>query len=755
MVPWRARICTTILDSLDILTIRNMTPTSRRRQWQGAAREIRPMLAELVAPSAHERILANPELVFEPKHDGIRALGAVAPAPSPSGDGASVHLFSRLGNDKTAQFPEIVEPLQALARDLDAPVLLDGEIVAIDDAGHALGFQHLQGRINVKGISGGRRGFRPIKSHPSAGAVSVAFVVFDILRDGEDDLRARPFHERRARIEDLLAGRVSTTLRLIDSQVGHGGTLRTTAETLGWEGLIAKDPNGRYYSGRRHASWRKLKFVNTEEFVVGGWTEPRQSRRHFGALLLGYHLADGPHAGQLVFAGQVGSGFSHDELDRVAALLAPLIRHDSPFAEFPRQGPGDYWVEPKLVVSTQFAEWTLDGLLRQPVYLGLRSDKLAEEVVLPDHRPAPPPPRKMTLPASSRKTRSQTRARSLAVQPTDAAPLELEHLEPNGHKILDLLENLERSKARGTVVLSDGSRLPVGNLHKVFWPDLQITKGEFVRYYLRMAPFCLPVILDRPLVMKRFPNGVEGKSFYQHRAPDPLPDGLRVAQVRESPDKAGSAVPYLVGGRLQTLLYMAQLAVISQDPWFSRLPDITSPDQVALDLDPMPGASFADVLNVACWLHDELETLGTPSFPKTSGSKGIHIFIPLPPGTPYEAGMIFCQIVATVVATRHPEVSTVERAVKQRREGTVYIDYLQNIYGKTLACAYSARATSFAGVSTPLTWPEVHEGVATGLAPQDFTIRSIRARLDRVGDLWATLRTAQPADLTAALDGYV
>ena len=276
-----------------------------------------------------------------------------------------------------------------------------------------------------------------------------------------------------------------------------------------------------------------------------------------------------------------------------------------------------------------------------------------------------------------------------------------------------------------------------------------ITKGELVRFYLKMAPYALPVVTDRPLVMKRFPNGVHGKSFYQHRAPDPLPEGLRVTAVRESPDKPKSTVPYLVGGSLQTLLYMTQLAVISQDPWFSRVPNLEEADQVALDLDPMPGASFAQVLDVACWLHDELVKLGIPSFPKTSGSEGLHIFIPLPPGTPYAAGMIYCQIVATVVETKHPDVATVERMVKRRRSGTIYIDYLQNIYGKTLAAAYSARASEFAGVSTPLTWTEVHEGVKSGLGPEDFTLRSIFARLDRIGDLWSGLRLSEPANLEA------
>ena len=195
---------------------------------------------------------------------------------------------------------------------------------------------------------------------------------------------------------------------------------------------------------------------------------------------------------------------------------------------------------------------------------------------------------------------------------------------------------------------------------------------------------------------------------------------------------------------------MAQLGVISQDPWFSRLPNIRAADMAALDLDPMPEASFERVLDVACWLHDELRRLDVPCFAKTSGSEGLHIFIPLPPGTPYDAGMIFCQIVATVVAEAHPAAATVERMVRKRRPDAVYIDYLQNIHGKTLACAYSARASPFAGVSTPLTWDEVHEGAAAGLRPHDFTMRSIFGRLEGTGDLWAELRRSRPADLEAA-----
>ena len=424
----------------------------------------------------------------------------------------------------------------------------------------------------------------------------------------------------------------------------------------------------------------------------------------------------------------MGSGFTQAELERIAARLTELAVERSPFADAPAASGGRHWVRPVLVAEVRFTEWTFDGLLRHPVYLRLRDGEPAAAV----------PPRQ-------RRARAAPAAGAVQRGPAPPAP------DPALGTLLDTVADLEQRRARGTLVLPDGARVPVGNLDKVFWPDAGITKGELLRFALRVAPYLLPVVADRPLVMKRFPNGVRGKSFYQHRAPDTLPDGVRAASVREHAETAGSEVPYLVGGRLQTLAYMTQLAVISQDPWFSRLPSLTAADHVALDLDPPPGTPFARVLDVACWLHDELETLGTPSFPKTSGASGLHIHIPLPPATPYEAGQIFCQIVATVVAGRHPDAATVERTVRRRRAGAVYIDYLQNIYGKTLAAAYSARASAFAGVSTPLTWHEVREGARGGLDPADFTLRSIFARLEQVGDLWAALRASEPARLEAAL----
>jgi bifunctional non-homologous end joining protein LigD len=255
-----------------------------------------------------------------------------------------------------------------------------------------------------------------------------------------------------------------------------------------------------------------------------------------------------------------------------------------------------------------------------------------------------------------------------------------------------------------------------------------------------VAPYILPVLADRPLVMKRYPNGVDAKPFYQHRAPDKVPPGVRVERATSETETRA----HLIGGSLVTLLYTVQLGSISQDPWFSRVGDEDIVDHVAIDLDPPDGLPFARVLDVARWVREELEALKAPGFPKTSGSGGLHVYVPMPADTPYSAGLLFCQIVATMVARRHPRLATVERSIKARGS-RIYVDYLQNIRGKTLASAYSARANEFAGVSTPLTWDEVDEGVS----PKDFTMRTIAARLEAAGDLWAPLRKSKGADLRA------
>ena len=698
-----------------------------------------------------EARLDDASFVYEPKYDGVRTIAGIEPG-HPT---ARVRLYSRLGNEKTAQFPEIVRALERFGRGLKAPLVLDGEIVALDERGEPTSFQRLQGRLHVK-------------SADAAAPVATAFVAFDLLRDGHDDLRGLPLTARRAALERAFVNPGSPRLRLAPQVAGHGDDLYREAVAHGWEGLIAKRASSRYLSGRRSADWTKLKLVRAQEFVIGGWTEPRGTRAHFGSLIVGVY-----DRGRLVYVGHVGTGFNGKELVRLMAKLAPLATTTTPFdVRPPATNDIPHWVKPKLVAQVKFTEWTDDNRLRHPTYLGLRDDVQPQSVrrepgpqysaeslgrlaagrptratgARRTDRPAEHPPEDRMEDSPNRRTGRSTAAKrarprqeartSDSTSRRQAAPTRAIQL------VLDQLNDLEQRRRKGQVVLPDGDTLQVSNLDKVFWPKARLTKGDLLRHYVRVSPYILPVVKDRPLVMKRYPNGVTDDAFYQHRAPDPLPEGIRAESLPD--DDVPSR---LIGGSLKTLLYHAQLAAISQDPWFSRVQSLHLVDHIAFDLDPMPGVPFTTVLDVARWVRDELSRVGAVGFPKTSGSDGLHVFVPMPKGTTYETGLIWAQIVATMVATRHPAVATVERAVK-KRGAKVYVDYLQNIEGKTLACAYSARASEFAGASTPLTWAEVDEGVDR----RDFTIETLPARLAEVGDLWTPLLKHKGVNLRRALE---
>jgi len=680
------------------------------------------------ADAPHE----SPALVYEPKYDGIRALVSVVPAARRGSP--EVQFWSRLGNEKTAQFPEIAQALAAWAKGLDRPVILDGEIVALDDDGAPVGFQNLQGRIHLKApgqeaLTGGR---------------DVALILFDILRDGTEDVRPLPLRARRARLEALMDGVRDPRLRISEQVGADGREMYRRAQNLGWEGLIAKNADSTYKSGRRSPDWRKLKLIRHQTCVVGGWTEPRGSRPFFGALLLGVY----DDSGRLQHIGHSGAGFSDAELGRVWKALQALKTKTCPFVPVPRTNERPYWVKPQLVVEVKFTEWTADSKLRHPTYLGMRDDVKPASV---RREPEADLRRGKKVVASATRTGSRSAARpsASAQKPSPAArPVAAERTAKTSltksvvARLLGQLDDIQERGGDGVLDLPGGDRLEITNLRKVFWPSLKLTKGDLFRHYVRTASAILPVLADRPLVLKRYPNGVDAKPFYQHRAPDKIPPGVRVQMVATDAEQR----PHFIGGDLKTLLYTAQLASISQDPWFSRAGAEDIVDHVAIDLDPPDGMPFARVLEVAKGVRDELAGLGTRGFPKTSGAGGLHVYVPLPPDTTYDAGLLFCQIVATMVANKLPKLATVERAVSARR-GRIYVDYLQNIKGKTLASAYSARANDFAGVSTPVTWDEIDDGVS----PKDFTIRNFAERLADVGDLWAGLRKAKGADLRAVM----
>jgi bifunctional non-homologous end joining protein LigD len=681
--------------------------------WTDDPASVRPMLA-----TAADAPLDSASFAYEPKYDGIRALVSLLPCPTPS-----VRFWSRLGNEKTRQFPEIARALHAWTAALDRPVLVDGEIVALDGRGEPVGFQNLQGRIHVKDAAG----------EPQA---RVALVAFDILRDGDEDLRGLVLSERRARLEQLLRTSADPLIRISEQVVGDGRALFQRAHEQGWEGLLAKRLDCPYQSGRRSPHWVKLKLVRHQTCVVAGWTEPRGSRPCFGALLLGVY----DEHGDLQYVGHSGAGFSDAELARVWKRLLPLETPTSPFPRAPKTNEPAHWVRPELVAEVKFTEWTADGKLRHPTYLGMRDDVEARQVRKEPEGAA----RKMAVRGKAGAGRRVGRDRSDAPARAAAGRVLSEPLPAllDPAALLNQIDAIEHGPGGGVLDLPDGERLEVSNLGKPFWPRLKLTKGDLFRHYVRVAPYLLPALADRPLVMKRYPNGVAAKPFYQHRAPDTLPPGVRVAEVESETEKRA----HIVGGDLKTLLYTAQLASISQDPWFARVGSVEFIDHVAIDLDPPDGLPFARVLDVARWVHDELDALGAPAFPKTSGSGGLHVYVPMPPKTPFDAGLLFCQIVATLVARKHARQATVERSIAARG-GRIYVDYMQNARGKTLASVYSPRANDFAGVSTPLTWEEVEAGVT----PQDFTIPTFAARLNAVGDLWAAFRKAEGAKLEAVM----
>jgi bifunctional non-homologous end joining protein LigD len=696
--------------------------------------------------SAADEVPAGKDWAFEPKYDGIRVL-----AYATEGD---VRLVTRNGKDKAPQFPEVAAALRTLAGKLERPVVLDGEVVALE-GGEIARFQNLQGRMHVTAP-------RDIERH--ARETPAALLAFDALLDGGDVLVALPWRERRKRLEALLRRRAGRALRLGDSRIGDGEAMVETARAAGWEGVIAKRVDAPYRPGVRSPDWRKLKVEHRQEFVVGGWTEPRNTRTHIGSLLVGWFDADGV----LRYAGHVGGGFSGATLRSTHARLAPLERATSPFDAAPKTNEPAHWVEPRVVVEVRFNEWTKDGRLRQPVFLGVRDDKDAREV----GREPESVQRRARKPAARGKTKGDAemkdagsgtgrapskRASKAAAASSPATPSPAKRRtssrtagEPAPRKVklgaprtVAALERLQAGEGGGEVPVGGGARLKVTSLRKPFFPADGITKGDLMRYYALVSPVLLPVMADRPLVMKRYPDGIEGPSFFQHRAPDEAPAAVRVEEV---PEADGEPAPRLVGGDLATLLYMVQIGGVSVDPWHSRVGRRDFADYAILDLDPGDGNTFRDVVQVARWVREEMDALGLHGALKTSGATGMHIHLPLPEDTPAEAAALLAQLVATRVAAAHPELATLERSLKKRSPRAVYVDHGQNNVGKSVAAAYAVRARPGATVSTPLRWSEL----ADDLDPRAFTVRTVPARLETVGDVWGPAMR-RPNDIRAAL----
>ena len=644
---------------------------------------IEPMLAKLSTLPPDQS-----QWAFEVKWDGVRAIAHSEPG--------QLRLLSRNGNDVTAAYPE----LRTLNRALGSHrALLDGEIVAFDAAGKP-SFQQLQMRMHLRGEAAVRR---QVESSP------VTYMLFDLLWLDGHNLMALPYTERRARLEQL--GLDGERWHVPEAFIGEGTALLDATRERGIEGVIGKRLDSRYVTGRS-SSWIKVKNWGRQEVVIGGWTTGKGGRSgRIGALLLGVHDGDG----RLQYVGRVGTGFDARELERLSGLLEPLARGTTPFTG--RQPPkGSHFVEPQLVCEVDFSEWTHAGTLRQPSYKGLRDDKRAADVVResvepdPGGGPAGPPP------ADAR---------------GGGSDVDLPALLAGGRKVRD-----------GVEVELAGRTLKLTNADKVLYPTTGFSKADLIGYYAGVAPALLPHLRDRPLTLKRYPNGVEGEFFYEKRSPPHRPEWVQTVAVAS--DRGKKEIPYTLCQDLPTLVWLANLADIELHPSLSLAADVGRPTMVAFDLDPGAPAGIVECCTVALELRDLFRQLGLEACAKTSGSKGLQVYVPLNrPDVSYEQTKPFAHSVAGLLEERHPKL-VVSRMAKAQRRGKVLIDWSQNDEHKTTVSVYSLRATEQPRVSTPVDWQEVSD-CAEQRKPEllSFGPQDVLTRIAERGDLFGKILSLQ------------
>jgi bifunctional non-homologous end joining protein LigD len=664
---------------------------------------IEPMKATLIdAPFDRQGWL------FEIKWDGYRAIATIGvqhplhgqsrdplrgcpglPARQSAKEGRnSVRLYSR--NDKTMneQFKPIVDELARLPFE----GVLDGEVVALDKSGRA-DFQLLQNYLR-------------------SGKGSLVYYVFDILHYNGHDLMDLPLARRKAILRRVLPARPH--IKLSEHVETDGTGLFAAARQNGVEGIVAKDAKSPYRPGSRGREWLKVKALLRQEAVIGGFTRPRGRRAGFGSLVLGAY-EDG---GRLAYIGHSGGGFSEGQLEELHARLKDLSVKEPPFAGKPPASDMPVtWVEPAIVCEIKFSGWTDEGLMRQPVFLGLREDIDPADVrrEIPAHGPDVP----AAVEALHEPEKTQPKSRG-------TAKLAAQQAEGDGR--VGGASNPAGRKERGALVAINDVKVDLTHLDKVFWPDEGYTKGDMIDYYRGVAPFILPYLAGRPESLRRNPDGIAGMSFFQKNVDGKVPDWVETVKVRSETD--GSETVFLVCRDEATLVYMANLGCIEINPWHSRVGSLDRPDYIVFDLDPLD-IDFAEVVRVARETEDVLAMIGARGCCKTSGATGLHVYVPLGGRYSHKQAVEFARLVNLLVQRRLPETTSLERE-PARRHGKVYLDFLQNGRGQTLAAAYCLRPGKGAPVSTPLEWSEV----VPSLDHMRFTMQTIMPRLKKKGDLW-------------------
>jgi len=624
----------------------------------------RPMLAVTVDdPFVREGWL------FELKYDGVRAMVAIG--------GGQMSIVGRSGRSETARYPE----LSALPRSVSArQAVIDGEIVVLDDRGRP-SFERLQSRINIA---------RDKDVERAASENPATFVAFDLLTLDQRNLMPTELRIRKKTLRDILT--VSGPLLYADHVENDGVTLYEQAKRMHVEGIVGKRAASPYRPGVRSPDWVKVKAWLSQSCVIVGYTAGRGRRmEHLGALVLAV-MQDG----NLVHCGQVGTGFDANMLRTLRSTLTPLIVERSPLARPPRTMEPATWVTPRIVCDVRNAGWTSAGILRHPAFLGLRPELTPADTV--------------------RETVAPVEAVLHSNPSTGARGDDVEHS-------LRALRTLRANDAWQV----GGRTLRLTNLDKVLWPEDGITKRDMIEYYVRMAPFLLPYLRDRPLSMQVFPDGIHGKSFWRKDKPAHAPAWMESWTYHGEKTKT-----YIVVNEPATLAWVANAGVIDLHPWHSRIDEPDRPDWAVFDLDPFEPATFADVVHIAKLVKAALDHYQLRGVVKTSGQTGLQIYVPIRRGPDYAAVRGWVEDVARAIGRVEPQRITWEWTVSHRT-GKIRIDYTQNIINKTLAAPYSLRPAPAAPVSTPIRWEELDD---KRLRPDRWTMRTIAARVQREGDLF-------------------
>jgi bifunctional non-homologous end joining protein LigD len=570
-----------------------------------------------------------------------------------------VRMVSRNGNVIDRQYPE----LSILPHHIKAQTaIVDGEIAALNERG-VPSFELLQRRINVADASSVATLAR---HHP------VVFYAFDLLYLDGRDLRGLPLLERKRLLKEVL--QPNDVIRYSE-HFADGRALFEAAKQQGVEGIVGKKASS-FYESRRSGDWLKYKVHSSDSFLLCGFTEGE--RDHFGALVLGTH-----DHGKLKWAGNVGTGFDRKAMKAIYDKLAPLAIAKSPLEPDKNLPKKDVtWVRPELVCEVEFANWTEDGRLRAPVWKGFRPDIDPAEVV----------------------------RQNGAEYPVDGDP------QPMRATLLD------PSLAEANLTI-DGHRLKFTNLTKVFYPKDGYKKRDLLNYYDAVASLIIPHLRDRPLSLKRYPNGIDEPFFFQKEVAASFPKWLRTG--------IADGIRSVIGDDRATLLFLVNLGCIDHNPWMSRMDSLEHPDYLLIDLDPQE-CGYEKIVEAALLVRAKLDRAELESYPKTTGGDGMHIFVPLVPHYTYDQVRSLAQVLATMVAHERPDLFTTPRAVSKREKGKVYFDWMQIGEGKTISAPYAVRAYPGAPVATPLAWREV----TSRLRPEQFHLGNAPARFDRVGDLF-------------------